>query len=69
MEGPTKRLIYIEAYIVKTSEMEGVYVIPRDTISIKNELQQVIHLVGKSGLLIILNKIPHINIPVELFLG
>ena len=30
-----------------TSDMEGVYGIPRDTISIKNELQQVLHLVGK----------------------
>ena len=27
--------------------MEGVYVIPIDKISIKNELQQVLHLVGK----------------------
>ena len=27
--------------------MEGVYVIPRDTTSIKNDPQQVLHLVGK----------------------
>ena len=27
--------------------MEGVYGIPRDTISIKNYLQQMLHLVGK----------------------
>ena len=29
------------------AEMEDVYGIPRDTISIKNELQQVLHLLGK----------------------
>ena len=27
--------------------MEGVYGMPRDTISIKNDVQQVLHLVGK----------------------
>ena len=47
MERQTKLLIYTEAYIMATSKMEGVYGIPRDTISIKNELQQVLHLVGK----------------------
>ena len=30
-----------------TSGMEGVYVIPRDAIRIKNELQQVLNLVVK----------------------
>ena len=47
MEGPTNLLVYTEAYIIATSEMRGVYGIPRDTISIKNDQQQVIHLVGK----------------------
>ena len=44
---PTKKLIDTEAYIITKSEMEGVYGISRDTISIKNDLQQVLHLVGK----------------------
>ena len=44
---PTKLIIHTEAYIMVTSEMEGVYEIPIDTIRIKNELQQVIHLLGK----------------------
>ena len=44
---PTKLIIYIEAYIMKIEEMEGVYGIPIDTISIKNELQQVLHSLGK----------------------
>ena len=43
MGRPTKLIIDIEAYIMETSGMEGVYVIPRDAISIKNELQQVLH--------------------------
>ena len=30
-----------------TAEMEGVYGIPRDKTSIKNDLKQVLHLVGK----------------------
>ena len=44
---PTKLIIDTEAYIMTAKKMEGVYGIPRDTISIKNELQQVLHLVGK----------------------
>ena len=44
---PTKLIIDTEAYITTTSEIEGVYGITRDTISIKNELQQVLNLVGK----------------------
>ena len=44
---PNKLLIDTESYIMATAEMEGVYGIPSDTISIKNELQQVLHLVGK----------------------
>ena len=36
---PTNNLIYTESYIMATSDMEGVYGIPRDTISIKNERQ------------------------------
>ena len=47
MGRPTKLIIDTEAYIMTASETEGVYGIPRDTISIKNELQQVLHLVGK----------------------
>ena len=47
MGRPTKLIIHTEAYIMVTSEMEGVYEIPIDTIRIKNELQQVLHLVVK----------------------
>ena len=47
MVRPTKLIIDTESYIFTTEEMEGVYGIPRDIISIKNELQQVLHLVGK----------------------
>ena len=39
----TKILIDTEAYIMASAKMKGVYGIPRYTISIKNELQQVIH--------------------------
>ena len=39
MGRPTKLIIDIEAYIMAKSGMEGVYRIPRDAISIKNELQ------------------------------
>ena len=35
MGRPTKLIIYTEAYITATAEMEGVYGIPRDKISIK----------------------------------
>ena len=35
-----------EAYIVSTSEIESAHGLPRDTTSISNELQQVIHFVG-----------------------
>ena len=38
MGRPTKIIIDTEAYIMTAAEMEGVYVIPRDTISIKNDL-------------------------------
>ena len=38
MGGPTKLIIDTEAYITEAAEMEGVYGIPRDTISIKNDL-------------------------------
>ena len=47
MVRPTALLRDKEAYIVTTVEMEGVYVIPRHKISIKNELKQVIYWVGK----------------------
>ena len=47
MGRPTKLLIDKEAYIITAAEMEGVYWIPRDKISIKHDLQQVFHLVGK----------------------
>ena len=38
MGRPTKLIIDTEAYIMTAAEMEGVYGIPRDTISIKNDL-------------------------------
>ena len=47
MGRPTKLIIDTESYIITTEEMEGVYGITRDTTSIKNKLQQVLHLVGK----------------------
>ena len=47
MGRPTKLIIDTEAYITTAAEMEGVYGIPTDTISIKNKLQQLLHLVGK----------------------
>ena len=47
MGEATTILIDTEAYIMVTGEIEGVYVISRHTISIKNDLQQVLHLVGK----------------------
>ena len=36
-----------EAYIVETSKMEDARGFPRDSTSLANELQQVIHGVGK----------------------
>ena len=36
-----------EAYIVSTLEIDGAHGIPRDTATFTNELQQVIHDVGK----------------------
>ena len=39
MGEATTILIDTEAYIMVTGENEGVYVISRDTISIKNNLQ------------------------------
>ena len=39
-----------EAYIVATSEIDGAHKLPRDTTSLKNELQQVLHEVGKRGI-------------------
>ena len=44
---PTRLIINIESYIMAKAGIEGVYVIPRDATSIKNKLQQVLHLVGK----------------------
>ena len=38
MGKPTKLIIDTEAYIMTASEMEGVYGILTDTISIKNDL-------------------------------
>ena len=35
------------AYIVTTTEIEGTHGLPRDTNTISNELQQVIHGVGR----------------------
>ena len=45
MGRPTKLIIDTEAYIMGAAEREGVYRITRDTISIKNDLEQVLHLV------------------------
>ena len=42
---PTKLIIDTEAYIMAKYEIEGVYRITRDTIIIKNDLEQVLHLV------------------------
>ena len=39
-------LRYKEAYIVATIEIEGAHSLPRDTTTISNELQQVLHGVG-----------------------
>ena len=36
-----------ESYILETSEIEGARGLPRDTTSIYNELQQVLHGVGR----------------------
>ena len=36
-----------EAYIVVTSEIDGAHGLPRDTVSFTNEIQQVLHDVGK----------------------
>ena len=36
-----------EAYIVSTSEIEGANGLPRDTITLANKLQKVLHGVGK----------------------
>ena len=36
-----------EAYIVVATEIEGVHGLPRDTNTISNELQQVMHGVGR----------------------
>ena len=36
-----------EAYMVATSEIEGTHGIPRDIATFTNELQQVLHDVGK----------------------
>ena len=47
MGRPTKLIIDTEAYITARTEMDGVYGIRRDTISINNDLQKVLHLVGK----------------------
>ena len=47
MGRPNKLIIDTEAYITTTAEIEGVYGISRDTISIKNGLQQVLNLVVK----------------------
>ena len=38
MGRPTKLITDKEAYIMTAAEMEGVYGIPTDTISIKNDL-------------------------------
>ena len=38
MGRPTKIIIDTEAYIMTAAEMEGLYVMPRDTISIRNDL-------------------------------
>ena len=47
MGRPTKLIIDTEAYIMATAEMDGVYGIPRDIISINFELHKLLHLVGK----------------------
>ena len=36
-----------EAYIVATTEIEGAHGLPRDTSTISNELQQLLHGVGR----------------------
>ena len=36
-----------EAYIVATSEMESAHGLPRDIICLANELQQVLHDLGR----------------------
>ena len=38
MERPTKLIIDTEPYIMSAAEMDGVYVIPRYTISIKDDV-------------------------------
>ena len=69
MVKPTKLLIDKEAYKMATSDMEGFYGIPidtigipRDTISIKKEQQQVLYLAGK---IMTVNEIK--KIPIEVF--
>ena len=41
---------YRESYIVSTSEIYVAHVIPRDIASFTNELQQVLHDVGKGSI-------------------
>ena len=36
-----------ESYIVTTTEIEGAHGLPRDTTTISNELQQVLHGMGR----------------------
>ena len=52
----TYLLRYEEAYILATSGMDGAHGLPRYTISLTNELQQVLYDIGKK---IIVNVIRH----------
>ena len=47
MGKPNNFLINIEVNILAASEIEGIYVLRIDIGRIKNELQQVLQLVGK----------------------
>ena len=41
----------VEAYIVATSEIDGAHWLPRDTIILTNELQQLVRDVGKQSII------------------
>ena len=47
---PTNLLRYKEAYIVATAEMEGSHVLPKYSIILSNDLQKVLHSVGKQNI-------------------
>ena len=54
-----------EAYTVATSGIDGAHGIPRDATSLTNELQQVIHGVGKPGPVKKLYRVLHKCMPTE----